>query len=77
MQATESLLQEYGSTYRETAAARRCRKRLRRRARGGDRLAAKALKLYVPRLTIKQLRPWLASWMDLVKRTALKELYRG
>ncbi len=75
MQTTESLILEYGRTQQGSKEARRCRRRLKGRARKGDYLALQFLghdfTIPLSRFggrSVKNIRQALTKWLTFQKR---------
>ena len=65
MQTTQSLIFEYARTRVETKEANRCRKRLRKRAKNGDKIAQRFLATsFPPTKSLAKLRTMLIEWFN-------------
>ena len=66
MQTTRALILQYGRTHRGDKEAERIRKRLRKRAKGGDKMAKNFISTQFARGSVhqieRQLSAWLAEW---------------
>lgn len=66
MQTTKALILQYGRTHRGDKDAARLRKRIRTRAKGGDKMAKNFISTHFSRGSIhqieKQLSAWLVEW---------------